>query len=68
MRNWKVSRTGRQEFLPGTHGIQLQPRQFQEAADHAFGKDTYYAKVDTSLPERAKRQWERRPEDNGGEG
>jgi DNA polymerase-3 subunit alpha len=46
----------------------LPSRQLQEAADHAFGKDTYYAKVDTSLPERAKRQWERRPEDNGGEG
>jgi DNA polymerase-3 subunit alpha len=46
----------------------LPSRQLQEAADHAFGKDTYSAKVDTSLPERAKRQWERRPEDNGGEG
>ena len=40
----------------------------QEAVDRAFGEDTYYAKVDTSLPERQKRQWERRPDDNGGEG
>ena len=39
----------------------------QHAADALLGEDTYYAKVDTSLPERQRRQWERRPENGGGE-
>jgi len=41
-------------------------RQFQATVDEWFGRDTYYAKVDTSLPERAPRRWERR-EGNGEE-
>ncbi|MBN2506401.1 MAG: DNA polymerase III subunit alpha [Verrucomicrobia bacterium] len=32
----------------------------QQAADAMLGEDTYYAKVDTSLPERAPRRWERK--------
>jgi DNA polymerase-3 subunit alpha len=43
-------------------------RQLQQAADKIFGKDTYYVKVDTSLPERAPRRWERRADDSGEEG
>jgi DNA polymerase III subunit alpha len=39
----------------------------QQAADDRFGEETYYVKVDTSLPERAPRRWERRAEGNGGE-
>jgi len=39
---------------------------FQRAVDEMFGEETYYAKVDTSLPERQKRSWERRGE-NGDE-
>lgn len=34
--------------------------QFQQAADELFGKDTYYAKVDTTLPERTPRRWEKK--------
>jgi hypothetical protein len=30
-----------------------------------FGEDTYYAKVDAGLPERAPRRWEKK---NGGNG
>jgi DNA polymerase-3 subunit alpha len=41
-------------------------QQLQQAVDDLFGEETYYAKVDTSLPERQKRGWERRPE-NGDE-
>jgi DNA polymerase-3 subunit alpha len=41
-------------------------RQLQEAADNMLGANTYYAKVDTSLPERTPRRWERR-EGNGEE-
>jgi DNA polymerase-3 subunit alpha len=32
----------------------------QEAVDHKFGEDTYYAKVDATLPQRAPRQWEKK--------
>ena len=42
-------------------------RQLQEAADEKFGEDTYYVKVDSSLPERQQRPWERRPDANGDE-
>ena len=42
-------------------------RTLQQAADDRFGEETYYVKVDTSLPERTPRRWERRGEDNGGE-
>ncbi len=38
----------------------------QQAVDDLFGEDTYYAKVDTALPERQKRSWERKA-DNGGD-
>ena len=34
----------------------------QQAVDDLFGEETYYAKVDTSLPERQKRAWERKPD------
>jgi DNA polymerase III subunit alpha len=33
---------------------------FQRAVDELLGEETYYAKVDTSAPERPKRAWERR--------
>jgi DNA polymerase-3 subunit alpha len=41
-------------------------QQLQQAVDELFGEDTYYAKVDMSLPERPKRAWERKAE-NGDE-
>jgi DNA polymerase-3 subunit alpha len=37
----------------------------QHAVDARFGEETYYAKIDTSLPERAKRSWEKKT--NNGE-
>jgi DNA polymerase-3 subunit alpha len=40
-------------------------RELQQQADARFGEETYYAKVDTSLPER-QRRWGRRNEFNGG--
>ncbi len=39
----------------------------QQEADARFGEETYYAKVDASLPERAPRRWERRNGANGEE-
>jgi DNA polymerase-3 subunit alpha len=43
-------------------------RELQKAANEMFGAETYYAAVDTSLPERAQRKWEKRAEFNGGGG
>ena len=40
--------------------------ELQKAIDDRFGERTYYAKVDTSVPERQKKVWEKRG-DNGGE-
>jgi len=37
-------------------------RELQQAADELFGEETYYAKADTSLPERVQRRWEKKPE------
>ena len=39
----------------------------QKAADDLFGEETYYAKVDTTAPERPKRAWERKAEASNGE-
>ncbi len=43
-------------------------RQLQQAADELLGEETYYAKVDPSLPERAPRRWERKADNGADEG
>jgi DNA polymerase-3 subunit alpha len=61
--------TGEVVFLETNERFSVMPsRQLQQAADQLFGEDTYYVKVDTSLPERAPRRWERRTEDGAEEG
>ena len=35
-------------------------RELEKAVEAEFGEDTYYVKVDTSLPERQGRRWEKR--------
>jgi len=37
-------------------------RELEQAVDERFGEETYYAKVDTTPPERAPRRWERKAE------
>jgi DNA polymerase III subunit alpha len=37
-------------------------RELQQAIDDRFGEGTYYAKVDTTPPERAQRRWEQKPD------
>jgi DNA polymerase III subunit alpha len=37
--------------------------QLQKAVDEIFGEDTYYAKADTTVPERPQRRWERASND-----
>jgi DNA polymerase-3 subunit alpha len=41
--------------------------ELQQEADARFGEETYYAKVDTSPPERAPRRWERKNGNSGEE-
>jgi DNA polymerase-3 subunit alpha len=41
-------------------------RELQQDADARFGEETYYVKVDTSLPER-QRRWQRQPDNANGE-
>jgi DNA polymerase-3 subunit alpha len=63
-----VRPTGEVVFLETHERYFVAPsRQLQHAADELFGEETYYAKVDTSLPERPQRRWERKLEsgDNG---
>ncbi len=43
-------------------------RELQQAADDLFGEETYYAKADTTLPERVQRRWEKKPELAGAAG
>jgi hypothetical protein len=39
----------------------------QRAADDRFGEETYYAKVDSTLPTRVPRQWEKKASAGNGE-
>jgi len=61
---------------PGGEAVFIEPHEkfsvapsmeLHQAADARFGNDTYYVKVDSSLPERAPRKWEKRSSDNGDE-
>ena len=64
-----VRPTGEVVFVETHERFQVRPSsELQRAADDQFGEETYYAKVDTSLPERTPRRWERRSEGNGAEG
>jgi DNA polymerase-3 subunit alpha len=55
--------TGEVIFLETHERFAVAPsRHLQTAADAQFGPDTYYAKVDSTLPERTPRRWERQPE------
>ena len=59
--------SGERVFIEAHERFRVAPsRQFQAAVDELLGRNTYYAKVDSSLPERAPRRWERR-ESNGDE-
>jgi DNA polymerase III subunit alpha len=55
--------TGEVIFIEPNERFSVMPsQQLQQAADGQFGEETYYVKVDTSLPERQQRRWERKPE------
>jgi DNA polymerase-3 subunit alpha len=42
--------------------------ELQERVEARFGPESYYPRVDSSLPERQQRRWERRPDNGNGEG
>jgi DNA polymerase-3 subunit alpha len=54
-------------FVDTNERFNVTPSQkLQQEADAQFGEETYYAKVDTSLPERSPRRWERKTESGNG--
>ena len=60
--------TGQVIFIESNDRFFVTPsRQLHEAADAKYGEDTYYVKVDSSLPERQQRRWERKPDGENGE-
>ena len=59
--------TGEVVFVEPNERFFVTPsRQLQQTVDDAFGEETYYVKVDTSLPERQQR-WGRKAESSGDE-
>ena len=53
--------TGEILFLETHERFFVQPsRQLEDEVNDFLGADSFYAKVDSSLPEKAKRQWEKR--------
>ena len=56
---------GASVFLEADGFFNVSPgREFQAAANERFGNDTYYAKVDTSLPEPQRRRYGRNGNDD----
>jgi DNA polymerase-3 subunit alpha len=59
---------GEMVFMDTHKHFSVTPSQkLQQEADARFGEETYYAKADTSLPERTPRRWERKNGNGGGE-
>ena len=51
---------------PNEHFSVAPSRALQQAVDELLGEGSYYAKIDTTLPERAQRRWEGKPKNGGG--
>jgi DNA polymerase III subunit alpha len=57
--------TGEAVFIETHERFSVIPsREFASEADRLFGEETFYAKVDTSLPEPKRKAWERKPMNN----
>jgi hypothetical protein len=55
-------------FIEAHEKYRLKPSlDLQKAVDERFGEETYYAKVETTLPQRAPRQWEKKSYGGNGE-
>jgi DNA polymerase III subunit alpha len=60
--------TGELIFIEAHEKYFVNPsQQLRQAVDDLFGEETYYGKVDTSLPERQRRAWERKAENGNGD-
>jgi len=60
--------TGETIFMDTNERFGVLPSlKLQQAVDERFGEDTYYAKVDMTLPERARRSWEKKNGSGGGD-
>ncbi|MGV3773310.1 MAG: DNA polymerase III subunit alpha, partial [Verrucomicrobiales bacterium] len=60
--------TGEAIFIEAHEKFGVTPtRQLEKAADELFGEETYYAKVDTTLPEPMKKRWEKKASNGGGD-
>ena len=58
--------TGEVVFIETNEKYWVTPsRQLQQSVEETFGKEAYYAKADTSLPERAVRKWAKKNGDAG---
>ncbi|MGZ8900787.1 MAG: helix-hairpin-helix domain-containing protein, partial [Limisphaerales bacterium] len=58
--------TGEAVFIETHEKFWVAPtRQLQQQADDIFGEETYYAKVDITMPDPQKRKWEKRNGDGG---
>jgi DNA polymerase-3 subunit alpha len=59
--------TGGTVFMDTNERFGVAPSlKLQQAVDARFGEETYYAKVDTSLPEKTRRSWEKKGSGNSG--
>ncbi len=60
--------TGQNLFVEANERFFVLPsKQLQDEVDELLGENSYYVKVDTSLPEKPKRQWERRSDPGSSE-
>jgi DNA polymerase-3 subunit alpha len=56
-----IRKAGELVFIEAHEKFSVMPsRTFQEEVTRLLGEDAYYAKVDSSLPERAARKWEKK--------
>ncbi|HSH93463.1 MAG TPA: OB-fold nucleic acid binding domain-containing protein, partial [Roseimicrobium sp.] len=59
---------GQMVFIEAHERYRVMPSlELERAVNSLFGEDTYYAKVDTTVPERVKPRWEKKSQDNGGD-
>jgi DNA polymerase III subunit alpha len=59
---------GERIFIEAHERYRVSPStEFQHAVNERFGQDTFYVKVDTSVPEREKKRWEKKAS-GGGDG
>ena len=60
---------GEYAYIEAHEHFSVRPsRELERAIESAFGPGSYYASVDSTLPERERKRWERRSDSYNGEG